>query len=248
MPFHDWTRVDDGTFHGFHTGWITHLSETLNRGILPEGYYALPEQHAGRPIADVLTLQAPPSVSASPETAAGLAVAEAPPRVAHRMTVSPGARTRRRTLAVRHVSGHQVVALIEIVSPGNKDRPQHVQDFATKAASALNVGVHLLVADLFPPGRHDPRGMHGAILECLDCDEDFTPPPADRPLTLASYAAGPEVEIYLEHAAVGAALPDMPLFLLRDRYINVPLEATYQAAFAGMPKFWRDVLESPAPP
>ena len=37
----------------------------------------------------------------------------------------------------------------------------------------------------------------------------------------------------------------MPLFLNADRYINVPLEPTYQAAFAGEPKFWREVLERP---
>ena len=56
MPVHDWTSVDAGTFHAFHTAWITHLSETLNGGLLPSGYYAMPEQHAGRSIADVLTL------------------------------------------------------------------------------------------------------------------------------------------------------------------------------------------------
>lgn len=35
-----------------------------------------------------------------------------------------------------------------------------------------------------------------------------------------------------------------------DRDINVPLEATYQAAFHGLPSFWRDVLEGrqPKPP
>ena len=46
MPVHDWTRVDDGTFHGFHTAWVTHLSEALNSGLLPPDYYALPEQIA----------------------------------------------------------------------------------------------------------------------------------------------------------------------------------------------------------
>ena len=44
MPVHDWTRVDAGTFHGFHTAWITHLSEALNEGLLPPGNYALAEQ------------------------------------------------------------------------------------------------------------------------------------------------------------------------------------------------------------
>ena len=67
--------------------------------------------------------------------------------------------------------------------------------------------------------------------------------PADEPATLASYAAGPVVEIFVEHVAVGAALPEMPLFLDPDRYINVPLEPTYQAAYGRMPAFWRGVLE-----
>ena len=35
----------------------------------------------------------------------------------------------------------------------------------------------------------------------------------------------------------------MPLFLQSDRYINVPLEPTYQASYDGMPDFWRGVLE-----
>jgi hypothetical protein len=35
MPVHDWSQMDAGTFHAFHTAWITHLSETLNGGLLP---------------------------------------------------------------------------------------------------------------------------------------------------------------------------------------------------------------------
>src|SRR5206468_2795490 len=57
MPVHDWTRVDAGIFHAFHHDWITDLARTLNRGILPEDYYALPEQHAAGFGPDVLTLQ-----------------------------------------------------------------------------------------------------------------------------------------------------------------------------------------------
>jgi hypothetical protein len=72
--------------------------------------------------------------------------------------------------------------------------------------------------------------------------------PDGEPLTLMSYAAGLPVEIYLEHVAVEAALPEMPLFLRPDRYVNVPLEPTYQAAYRGLPAFWREVLENPSPP
>jgi hypothetical protein len=59
MPIHDWTRVDDGTFHHFHTLWMGEISKRLNRGILPAGYYALAEQIAGGLGPDVLSLQRP---------------------------------------------------------------------------------------------------------------------------------------------------------------------------------------------
>jgi hypothetical protein len=35
----------------------------------------------------------------------------------------------------------------------------------------------------------------------------------------------------------------MPLFLMADEYVPVPLEATYLAAFAGLPARFRQVLE-----
>ncbi len=132
---------------------------------------------------------------------------------------------------------------MEILSPANKDRPQSVEDFAAKAVSALDVGVHLLLVDLFPPGPHDPQGMHSIIRQRLEDSEEIYDLPPEEPLTLASYAAGARIEIDLEHVAVGAPLPEMPLYLRPDRYVNVPLEPTYLAAFQGMPAFWRDVLE-----
>src|SRR5207245_4905070 len=112
MPIHDWSRVDAGTYHGFHTAWLTHLSEALNDGRLPKGYYALPEQHGGRLIADVLTLHASSSSLERLPTpsAGGLALAAAPPRVKRKLTVSVAGRLLRRTLTIRHVSGHRIVA------------------------------------------------------------------------------------------------------------------------------------------
>jgi len=242
MPVHDWTRVDAGTFHGFHTAWITHLSEALNNGLLPTGYYAMPEQHSGRLIADVLTLHAPqPTLPPAPVGGGGVAVAEAPPQVRRKLSSSPAARGSRRTLTIRHVSGHRIIALLEIVSRANKDRPAHVAEFVDKAETALWSGIHLLLVDLFAPGPHDPRGMHGAIWERFD-EEPYELPP-NEPLTICSYVAGPLPDAYLDHLAVGAPLPKMPLFLNPDRYIDVPLETTYMAAFRGMPAIWRDVLE-----
>jgi hypothetical protein len=62
-------------------------------------------------------------------------------------------------------------------------------------------------------------------------------------LTLASCRAAVPVEAYIEHLAFGDPLPEMPLFLDLDTYINVPLELTYQAAFQDMPAYWRAVLK-----
>src|SRR5438445_9384029 len=117
MPVHDWTRVEAGIVHDFHTVWTVALRKTLNEGLLPQGYYALAEQHAGRSIADVLTLHTspePPEPAWVPPDTGGLALAEAPPRVRRKQTVEPAALARRRSLAIRHVSGHRLVALVEI--------------------------------------------------------------------------------------------------------------------------------------
>jgi hypothetical protein len=135
------------------------------------------------------------------------------------------------------------VALLEIVSAGNRDRESHVEDFVMKAVSALEAGVHVLLVDLFPPGPHDPQGMHFEILQRLGQSDPLIDWPADEPLSLVSYSAGAEIDAYLEPLAIGATLHDMPLFLRPDRYVNVPLEATYQAAYRGLPAYWRGVLE-----
>jgi hypothetical protein len=247
MPLHDWSRVDAGTFHDFHSSWITHLKEALNAGGLPQGYYAMSEQHISRFVADILTLQASPaSREPLPRPAAGgLALADAPPQVERKLTVSAAARSRRRTLAIRHVTGHRIVALLEIVSPANKDRQQHVDDFVAKVTAALDRGIHVTVADLFAPSERDPTGMNGAIWQALDDSGEPFELPSPTALTLAAYDADNPVDIYLRYPAIGQPLPNMPLFLTPDYYVQLPLETTYQAAFAGMPEVWRSVLEAP---
>lgn len=244
MPLHDWTRIEAGIFHDFHNAWVVELRGALNGGLLPPDYYALVEQHAGRRIADLLTLHARTpgdEPSRGPGPGGGLALADAPPKVRVKLSSAGSLRRLRRTLAIRHVSGHRLIALVEIVSPANKDRVDHVKEFAAKAIAALEGGVHVLVVDIFPPGRHDPRGIHAAIWDHFA--DDAYEPPSGEPFTLAAYAAGPAPDAYVEHLALGGAMPDMPLLLSPDRYVNVPLETTYQAAYRGFPAFWREVLE-----
>jgi len=245
MPLHDWTKVEAGIFHDFHSSWIIHLKESLNEGLLPAGYYALAEQHVRGRIPDVLTLQVPDRTMAPApmHRDRGLALADAPPRVSRKLVADSAAlyQPRRRTLTVRHMSDHHIVALLEIVSPGNKDRASAVAAFVDKVDSAIEWDIHVLVADLFPPGKHDPRGIHGAIWEHYGALEYVVPP--DHPLTLVSYRSDNVVEAYVEHLAVGDPLIDMPLFLDSDFYVNVPLESTYQTAYRGVPAFLREMLD-----
>src|SRR5262249_32962424 len=108
----------------------------------------------------------------------------------------------------------------------------------------LKFSVQRSVIDLFPPGSHGPAGLHAAIWAELGAADDDPPWPADKPLTLASYMAAPLPEAFLEPIAVSDVLPEMPLFLQVDGHIAVPLEATYQAAYRGMPAYWRGKLEA----
>jgi len=117
------------------------------------------------------------------------------------------------------------------------------------SADLIRLGIHLLVIDLFPPGKRDPQGIHKAIWNQF-AEEDLELP-ADKPLTLASYDAGPDYMAWLEFVGVGDELPDMPLFLKPEIYVQTPLEATYQAAWHEFPNPLKGLLgtfHSPPPP
>ena len=124
MPIHDWTRVSAGTFHDFHHAWISELRRALNGGVLPEGFYAQAEQVASQVIPDVLTLQQMNAGGGGDDAAAEAAILAA----------------RRKQLVIRHSSGNRIVAIIEIVSPGNKDKRAALEAFVDKALSALAAG------------------------------------------------------------------------------------------------------------
>jgi hypothetical protein len=242
MPVHDWTRVHAGIFHHFHHGWIEEIARALNRGLLPSDHYALAEQIAGGLGPDVLTLQAPtngPPVPHSP--GGGVALAVSPPSVWFRArTEVDQYAAKAKVIAIRRASDHRVVAIVEIVSPGNKNSRHGLRAFVDKAVELLRGGIHRLIVDLFPPGPRDPQGIHKAIWDEYNVSNFALPP--DRPLTLAAYIGGPCPEAFVEPTAVGAALPPMPLFYTPDEYVLVPLEAAYQAAWEAVPAFWRNVL------
>ncbi len=71
--------------------------------------------------------------------------------------------------------------------------------------------------------------------------------PADKPLTLVSYDAGPPRVAYVENVAVGDVLPEMSLFLEPEIYVKAPLEATYQETWRLFPAPLKKLLEPPPP-
>jgi hypothetical protein len=248
MPIHDWTRAPSGYFHHFHQRWTGAICDGLNDGRLPDGYFALIEQHAAGLVPDVLTLQhqspnhGPPARPARGGTggSGGLAVADAPPRARFVSRAEPGSlyATRANRVVVRHAAGDRVAAVLEIVSPGNKNSRHAVRSLVEKSLELLRHGVNLLVVDLFPPSPRDPQGVHPLIWGEVREDEGFALPAA-QPLTLAAYAAGPPPAAYVEPVAVGDPLPDMPVFLDADTYVQAPLEPTYQETWARCPAEFR---------
>src|SRR5215203_5959378 len=94
MPMHDWTKVPDGIFHAFHHEWISRACDALNSQLLPSDRYAMPEPICVEAASDVMNPQADDEAEFY--------------------------RRKKSAIAIRHVSGDRVVAMIEIVSPGNK--------------------------------------------------------------------------------------------------------------------------------
>jgi hypothetical protein len=209
-------------------------------------YYALAEQVAGGWGQDVLTLQRPAFDGkkalkpAAPPPSGPVALATAPPKLRYRITdEKKWYAAKKKAVTIRHVSEHNLVAVLEILSPGNKVSRDNLDDFVQKAHQLLKAGVHFALVDLFPPTQRDPEGIH-PVLWGDDDEKIFQFDPA-KPLTCASYRAGP-TEAFVEPVGVGDTLPDLPLFMPAEEYVPVPLEETYQSAFEAVPEVWREAL------
>src|SRR5262245_29311963 len=144
MPIHDWIRIEAGIFHHFHHSLIGEIKRALNTGGLPDDRYAMVERLAAGLGPDVLT----------------------PLDLPNRITAQTDAefyRRKKSSVAVRHVSDDRIVAMVEVVSPGNKAARNPFRSFVEKACALLEVGIHLLIVDPFPPTPRDPHGVHTAI-------------------------------------------------------------------------------------
>jgi hypothetical protein len=241
MPVHDWARVPSGLFHDFHQSWSIRIKDALNTRRLPKGLSALVEQRAGPREADVLAIERHNRATRPKGGDGSVATVERPvTRIVRRSTRDIYA-SRANRIVVRHHLG-RIVAVIEIVSPRNKDSRAALRDSVEKTIDLLRSGIHLLIVDLFPPTPRDPFGLHKVIWDEIE-EEDFAfPTGKDR--ILASYETGDVRTAYVEPVAVGDDLPDMALFLTNDLYVMVPLEPTYRATWDASPEELRVAVET----
>jgi hypothetical protein len=143
-------------------------------------------------------------------------------------------------IAVRHASGHRLVAMIEIVSAGNKTDAADLGSLVEKTVVALSKGIHVVLVDLHGPGSFDPQGVHNLVW--TELGQEPVDLPADRPLQVVSYLSHRRISSYIEPLRVGDRLPGVPLFLKPGLFVKLPLEATYQAAFDALPEHLREEL------
>jgi hypothetical protein len=231
MPIHDWSKVPSGLFHDFHQTWSIQIKAALNAGLLPKGLSALVEQRFGPKEPDVLAVESRSPKRRDPkENLGGTATLERPKtgyvyRSDKEIYASKGNR-----IVVKHHLG-RTVAVIEIVSPGNKNSKPAIREFLEKTSEYIRAGIHVLVIDLFPPSKRDPLGIHSLIWEEIGSDDVFVfPHGKDR--ILASYEAEAERAAFVEAIGIGDEMPDMPLFLSAGLNVRVPLETTYATSWA----------------
>lgn len=189
----------------FYSSWISTISAMLNRS-LPSDYFA------------EMRVRVRPRVEANevPLSAADLTL--------------PATFPREFGVNVYETSGGPtLVAAIELVSPGNKDRDETRRAFAAKCATYIQRAIGLVVVDIVTSRLSQP------FTEFMALVYPEQPAPAPMPLTAVSYRpvrvdGADSLEIRFRPLAVGQALPVLPLALGGLGHVTVDFEATYEDA------------------
>jgi hypothetical protein len=224
-PHHHW--------ESFHSNWATRIADGI-AAVLPPEFQVEEHTHAGPGFEiDVATYEgeALPHDGAS----AGLALAtRAAPTYAPPVPDATLPAAFPDTFEVRVFSttaGLTLVAVIELVSPGNKDRLAERRAFATKCASYLAQGVSLIVVDVVT-SRH--ANLHNDVMRLMEAAPglDF---PAETALYAVAYrpvrrAEREEIDLWRRRLTIGEPLPTLPLRLTGDVFVEVDFEAAYQEA------------------
>jgi hypothetical protein len=232
MPLRDHFRppVDRFPWESFHAAWATEIMGHLNRGVLPPDCFAAAQVHVGSRVeVDVATLEQGHTGDGGTANGNGGGVAVqtwAPPVAA---LVMPAVFPDEIEVQVfRQQGGAVLVAAVELVSPGNKDRPEARREFAAKCASYLQQGVGLVVVDVVTERR---ANLHDELIDLLRQPEEFAFPRA-TPLYAVAYrpsrrSTADQIEIWPMPLALGDRLPTAPLALRGVGTFPLDLETTY---------------------
>jgi hypothetical protein len=234
MPLLDHFRppVSQARFwESFHAAWTVALMERLNGEVLPPGYFAQAQVHVGSRVeVDVATFQDEPEAAASANGATALLTAPsyAPPATALPLLFPDEIEVQ--VFADR--TGPSLVGAIDLVSPGNKDRPEARRAFTAKALNYLSQGVGLVIVDVVT---ERTANLHNELVRQLGLGAPYLFPDATnlyaaayRPLRRA--AEGDQADLWMAPLALGRALPTLPLGLRNAGCVPVDLEAAYADA------------------
>jgi hypothetical protein len=203
-------------WEGFHGWWAAALAGSLNEDLLPPEYFAEFQVTLSTRIeVDVATVTEADAQGASRPNGATTAVrprAWSPPApVAVLPAVFPDDFE---VQIFSNEAGPTLVAAIELVSPGNKDRDETRKAFAVKCAAYLQRGIGLIVVDIVT-SRH--ANLHDELMLLLG-HTGFTFP---TPTFLYATAYAPahreernEIDLWRQSLAVGQRLPILPLAVL----------------------------------
>jgi Protein of unknown function (DUF4058) len=219
-------------WESFHVNWAGAIADALNESLLPEGYFAEEHAHLGPFVEiDVATFT---DLETSAERASGTTAtlpirAWAPP--APPLVVPAAFPDAFEVLVFESEGGSRLVAAIELVSPGNKDRDGHRQAFAIKCASYLCQGISLIVIDIVTARR---ANLHNEIMRLLGHGQESLLP-AETVLYAVAYRPivrdlREQIEIWPSPLAIGNTLPLLPLALDAEHCLPIDLEASYAAA------------------
>ncbi len=220
MPLYDHFRPplsDRRHWHAFHNAWATFLASHLNQ-LLPAGYFAEPNVQFGIEIDVAARADSEFHVA---ETAVGWTV-PAPTQTVPVAIVSDVVEV----LVYDREGGPVLAGAIELVSPANKDRPEHRAAFANKCAAYLQQGVGLVIVDVVTNRR---ANLHDELLTRVGSPDNV---PLEADLYAVAYrlverAEQPSLDIWQHPLHVGQTLPTLPLWLRGNVCLGVDLESTY---------------------
>jgi hypothetical protein len=219
-------------WESFHTFWAAAIGEWLNR-LLPPRYFAAIHTHLGSRIeADVAEFEQ----SARAEgvlgngAAGGVAVQTwaAPVAVMSMPAVFPDD-IEVQVLDTR--DGVRVVAVVELVSPRNKDRPEARRAFAAKCTAYHARGIGLLTVDIVTNHHFN---LHNELVDVLRTSASYLMPAEVSIYAVAYRPARHEeenrIDLWPVALTIGERLPLLPLALRGAEPVPVDLEATYMDA------------------